>query len=282
MSLEAPSTRWRRLIATPPQAVSLAEGALLIAAGEYPSLDIDAWLQRIAGFGVELRRRLHADAAPADALLVLNRYLFDEQGFRGNTDDYYDPRNSFLNDVIERRLGIPISLAVLYIEVGRSVGLPLHGVSFPGHFLVRCAVREGTVMVDPFARGASLGAEELGGLLERAVPEGAGTKPKLTQAMLAPAEPKAVLARMLQNLHQIYARRGEHAKALAACDRILLLMPEAAEVYRSRAELYLALDCPRGAVDDLRSYLLRRPGAADTQATRRRIAELERLASRLH
>jgi regulator of sirC expression with transglutaminase-like and TPR domain len=141
--------RWQRIAAAAPQNVSLAEGALLIAAEEYVDLDIDDYLRRIDEMGATLHRRLRSDISATEALLALNRYVFEELGFSGNAQDYYDPRNSFLNEVVDRRLGIPITLAVLYIEIGRRIGLSLHGVSFPSHFLVKCALRDGAVILDP-------------------------------------------------------------------------------------------------------------------------------------
>src|SRR4029077_4369629 len=139
--------RWERLVQTPAQEVNLAEGALLIAAAEYGNLDVDAYLARIDEMGFELRKRLRSDVSTTETIIALNRYVFDELGFTGNSADYYDPRNSYLNDVIDRRLGIPITLSVVYIEIGARVGLKLEGVSFPSHFLVRCALREGAVIL---------------------------------------------------------------------------------------------------------------------------------------
>jgi regulator of sirC expression with transglutaminase-like and TPR domain len=152
---------WRRIARMRDEDVSLAEGALWIAASEYPGLAIDDYLARLHEMAAKLRGRLRADVATAEKLLALNHYLFDELGFSGNGDDFYDPRNSFLNEVIERRVGIPITLGVVYIEIGRRIGLGLHGVSFPGHFLVKCALRDGIVVLDPYSGGVSLGADEL-------------------------------------------------------------------------------------------------------------------------
>ena len=152
---------WRRIAGMRDEDVSLAEGALWIAASEYPGLAIDDYLACLHDMAAKLRGRLRADIATADKLMALNRYLFDELGFSGNSDDFYDPRNSFLNEVIERRVGIPITLGVVYIEIGRRIGLGLHGVSFPGHFLVKCALRDGIVVLDPYSRGVSLDADEL-------------------------------------------------------------------------------------------------------------------------
>jgi regulator of sirC expression with transglutaminase-like and TPR domain len=278
---QAAAERWQRLASSESDDVSLAEGALLIAAEEYEDLDVDSYLQRIDEMAATLRHRLRSDISATEALLALNRYLFDELGFSGNAGDYYDPRNSFLNEVIERRLGIPITLAVLYIEIGRRIGLPLHGVSFPAHFLVKCDLGEGTIIIDPFARGASLGIDDLQARLKTVskVPE---TDPALIASLLTAAPPREIFARMLRNLRAIYLSRGETLKALSACDRVVSLLPDVAEEYRERGELYAALECFRAAVADFRQYLKLRPDAADSRVVAERIAELEPVAARLN
>jgi regulator of sirC expression with transglutaminase-like and TPR domain len=273
--------RWQRIATAPAGEVSLAEGALLIAAEEYPSLARDHYLQLIEEMGSTLRARLRRDISTSEALLALNHYFYDDLGFGPNADDYYDPRNSFLNEVIDRRRGIPITLAVLYIEIGRRIGLPLYGVSFPSNFLVKCTLRDGVIVLDPFARGASLGIDDLRERLKAVVGDVELT-PEVMKTMLAAADPRDVFARMLRNLRSIYARRGDRLKALAASDRIITLQPAAAEEYRERAHLYVELECLRGALADYRSYLRHRPHAADAEEIRRRVAELEPQAARLN
>lgn len=278
--MKAVAGRWEK-IAAAKEAASLAEGALLIAAEEYVELDVDAWLRRIEGMGETLRARLRADISSTDALIALNHYLFEELGFCGNSEDYYDPRNSYLNDVIERRRGIPITLAVLYIEIGRRIGLPLYGVSFPAHFLVKCALRDGTLVLDPYARGASLGLDDLQARLE-SVTHGLPLDEPAIASLLAPATPQEIFARILRNLRAIHAGRGEDLKALGACHRIVALQPEAAEDIRERADLHAKLECMHSALADYRRYLALRPQASDTERINSRIAELEPLAARLH
>jgi regulator of sirC expression with transglutaminase-like and TPR domain len=272
--------RWQR-VAAAADTVSLAEGALLIAADEYQELDIDTYVERIDELGAVLRRRLRSDISTTEALLALNHYVFDELGFSGNTADYYDPRNSYLNDVIERRLGIPITLAVLYIEIGQRIGLPLHGVSFPGHFLVKCVLREGAIILDPYARGASLSLEDLQQRLQAVVKE-AELDPSVLRKMLASAAPRDIFVRMLRNLRAIHLSAGDRLKALGASNRIITLLPGAADDYRDRADLYVELECFRAALDDFRSYLRLRPDAQDSEAVSRRIAELEPTVARLN
>ena len=279
--MSAASDRWERIASARSDDVSLAEGALLIAAEEYEGLDVDRYLERIDEMGAVLRRRLRSDISTAEALIALNRYVFEELGFSGNTDDYYDPRNSYLNDVIERRVGIPITLAVVYIEIGRRIGLSLQGVSFPTHFLVKCVLREGAIILDPYARGASLGVDDLQERL-RSVSEGLELDPTLVASLLTPAAPADIFARMLRNLRAIHLERGEHLKALCASNRILGLQPDAADEYRERGELYDKLECVRAALADFRHYLKLNPQARDSDRVARRMADLEPLAARLN
>ena len=273
--------RWQRIATSLADDVSLAEGALLIAAEEYRDLDVDSYLKRIDEMGSTLRRRLRSDISTTEALIALNRYVFEELGFSGNADDYYDPRNSYLNDVIDRRLGIPITLAVLYIEIGRRIGLPLHGVSFPSHFLVKCVLREGAIILDPYARGASLGVEDLQQRLQ-AIAQDVELDQSVLKSMLTAAAPRDIFARMLRNLRAIYMNRGDRLKALGASNRIIMLAPGAAEGYRDRAELYLELECFRAALTDFRSYLRLKPDAHDSDTVTRHIAKLEPVAARLN
>lgn len=279
--MSAASDRWERIASARNDEVSLAEGALLIAAEEYEGLDVDRYLERIDEMGAVLRRRLRSDISTTEALIALNRYVFEELGFSGNTDDYYDPRNSYLNDVIERRVGIPITLAVVYIEIGRRIGLSLQGVSFPTHFLVKCVLREGAIILDPFARGASLGVDDLQKRLS-SVSEGLELDPALVASLLTPAAPADIFARMLRNLRAIHLERGEHLKALCASNRILALQPDAADEYRERGELYDKLECFRAALADFRHYLKLNPQARDSDRVARRMSELEPIAARLN
>ena len=274
------SARWKEIVAGPEEDIDLAEAALVIAAHEYPGLDVNAYLARIAEMAETLKGRLRRDISPTDALITLNRYLFEELGFSGNTADYYDPRNSYLNEVLDRRLGIPITLSLLCIEVGRRIGLALHGVSFPGHFLVKCVVRDGVVVIDPYARGASLSLDDLQQRL-RAL-RGDTPPPDMVQHMLAAAGRKDILVRLLRNLKSNYLERRDLARALAAADRIIELVPRAADEYRDRAGIYLDLECFRAALSDFRDYLMLKPGADDSAVVQRRVVELQQFAARLN
>jgi len=273
---------WRRIARMRDEDVSLAEGALWIAAGEYPGLAVDDYLARLHEMATRLRGRLRADVATAEKLMALNHYLFDELGFSGNGENYYDPRNSFLNDVLERRLGIPITLGVIYIEIGRRIGIGLHGVSFPGHFLVKCALRDGIVILDPYSNGVSLGVDELQQRLRAA--GGAGeVDDALLGQLLGAASNKEVLARMLRNLKGIYLRQDDWLRALSSSERLIALLPdEAGEECRDRGGIYLKLECFRAAMGDFHTYLKQCPGAADVEDIRARIAELAPRVARLN
>ena len=273
--------RWKEIVAGPEEEIDLAEGALLIAAPEYPALDIPGCLARLSELAATLKRRLRGDIGPTDTLIALNHYLFDELGFRGNAEDFYDPRNSFLNDVIERRLGIPITLSVIYIEVGRRIGLPLHGVSFPTHFLVKCTVRDGAIVLDPYSKGISLGLDDL---VKRLKAWRSGIEPDSDQIknMLATAGSREILARILRNLRGIYLDKGELTKALHAADRIITLDPQLPEEYRDRGKIYLDLECFRAALADFRSYLFLNPEASDADEIKGKTMELQQLAARLN
>ena len=276
----SPAERWKEIVAGPEEDIDLADAALVIAAHEYPGLDVNAYLARIAELAETLKGRLRRDIGPTDALVALNRYLFEELGFSGNTADYYDPRNSYLNEVLDRRLGIPITLSVLCIEIGRRIGLALHGVSFPGHFLVKCVVRDGVVVLDPYARGASLSLDDL--QLRLKTLRGETPPPDMVQHMLAAAGRKDILVRLLRNLKSNYLERRDPARALAAADRIIELAPRAAEEYRDRAGIYLDLECFRAALSDFRDYLMLKPGADDAAVVQRRVVELQQIAARLN
>jgi regulator of sirC expression with transglutaminase-like and TPR domain len=263
--------------------VDLGLAALTIARIGHPALAPDDALARLDALAAAAGKRLAPGAAPAHAARELAGYLFGECGFRGNQSDYYDPRNSFLNDVLERRLGIPITLAVLLLEVGRRRGLGLEGVGFPGHFLVRAPDRGGAVLLDPFFGGRAVSPEELLQRYRAFTGANAGGAPsRLPADALAVTPAPAILARMLRNLLRIYLDRQEHAPALAAVDLLLVLVPDAAAELRVRGLLYEQLECFSAALADLRRYLELVPEAPDIREMQTRIAGLERVAAAMH
>lgn len=273
--------RFRQAIAGPDESIDLATAALTVAAGEYPDLDIGAYRARLDTMAATLRQRLRTDISAADKVKALNRYLFEELGFRGNRDDYYDPRNSFLNEVLERRLGIPLTLSIVYLEIGRRIGLSLAGVAFPGHFLVKCVVREGAAVLDPYEGGASLGYDELR-RRARALGDGAEPARTVVAGLLAAAGKREMLVRLLRNLKAIYTQREDWLKTLAVIEQILCAVPEVAEEYRDRGRCYERLECCRAALFDYRAYLAMRPAAPDADSVRARLVELQSASARLN
>ena len=259
---------------------SLAEACLLIAEDEYPGLDIAACVAKLDAMAATVRGRLAADALAEQKVAALNFHLFGELRFCGNADAYYDPRNSYLNEVLERRTGIPITLSIVYLEVGRRLGLQLQGVSFPGHFLVRLRLKQGSLVLDPFAGGEPCSATELRARLSQALPADRPGKIDVDR-YLEPATPREIVARVLRNLKGIYLKSAKLERALAVMHRMLLVMPESAEELRDRGLVHAELECFRPAIADLQNYLRRRPDAPDASDIHARVVELRAAASRL-
>jgi len=262
---------WSAFAALADGDVPLLSGALLIALDEYPDLDAAACDAQLDAIADALREKVDAiDAAPMK-MQAINRRLFEELGFAGNHAEYYDPPNSYLNEVLRRRLGNPISLAVVQMEVARRLGVALEGVSFPGHFLVSLPVDDGMLVMDPFNGGRPLSADEL---RQRAQPHfGEPVPDEALLRILVPASPRAILVRMLRNLHALYAERGDWARAVRCADRILRLSPDNAEALRDRGLGYLELGHRAGATRDLGRYLRIQPEADDAETVRDRLVE---------
>ncbi len=277
---EAARARFRQIVQRADDDIDLAEAALLNAKTSYHDLDVERYLARINELARGLRARVPEDAQPDDLIVALNRFLFEEEGFAPNLEDYYDPRNSFLNDVLERRVGIPISLSVLYMVVGWRAGLPLQGVSFPGHFLVKCTLEQGMVILDPYCGGISLSLQELQQRLREA--RGGEVSRAIVAGLLVSASKKDILARMLRNLKAIYLERQQHARALPIIDWLLALRPGEAVEMRDRGLTYLKLECFRAALEDLEHYLEMTPAAPDLDEIRGCVLELRRSAARLN
>ncbi|TMG20120.1 MAG: tetratricopeptide repeat protein [Chloroflexi bacterium] len=248
-----------RLLQTPEPELDLAEAALLIAAEEYPDLRPSVYLEQIARMGTELKRRIRAEVEPRRVVETANTYLFEELHFKGNREEYYDPRNSFLNDVIERRVGIPITLAVLYIAIGERAGLPVRGVGMPGHFLVKYApASSGEIFIDAF-NGRTLSRQECAKMLEDMY----GGTVKMRPALLEPSTKRQILARILNNLKSLYLSRGDLARALAASDRIMLTDPHLTSEWRDRGLIQFQMRHDTEALKDFSRYLGVRPEPED-------------------
>ena len=272
---------WNTLATLDDAALPLLPAALLIARDEYPGLDASACDALLQAHADHLQVEVGAIESTALKMAAINRYLFDEVGYSGNHDAYYDPRNSYLNQVLERRLGNPISLAMVQMEVARRLGIALDGVSFPGHFLVRLPVDGGLLVMDPFNGGRPLAVEEL---RERARPHLGGEAPDdgVLLQILDPAPHRAILARVLRNLYGVYAEASQWDRAARSADRVLRLLPDEPEALRDRGLAYLELGYLPGARQDLSRYLQRAPEAGDAQTIRGRLVDVAGSRAALH
>jgi regulator of sirC expression with transglutaminase-like and TPR domain len=248
--------------------IDLLRASLTIARTEYPDLDIRNYVTRVEALASKVRNSLTPDNSVLDIIHAINRVLFQEMNFRGNREDYYDPRNSFLNDVLERRLGIPITLSVLYMEVGRRVGLPLVGVGMPGHFLLKVYDIEGRqILIDPFNSGAMLSAADC----ERRMTEVYAGELRFKPEFLLPVSRRQILTRMLNNLRHIYMSVRQFRKTLAIVDMVLAIYPRSPEDVKQRAMLRFSVGQLAGAVCDLEQYLKMNPEASDADDIRQTV-----------
>lgn len=266
--------------------IDLARACLLIAEDAYPGLDVESYVTELERLALRLRARLPQAAGADEKLVALNQFLFEELGYAGNADDFYDPRNSYLNDVMDRRTGIPLTLSVVYMELGRRIGLPLEGVSFPGHFLVRMRIRGALLVLDPFSGGAPQSEQDLRERLQRVIPEGASGPLPVSELplerFLEPASNRQILARLLRNLKAIYRGADEPGRLLDVLNRMLVVAPDATSDLRERGLVYQRLECYRAALRDLQDYVEREPEASDSADIRAKLIELSALCARLN
>ncbi|PYV10648.1 MAG: hypothetical protein DMG07_20740 [Acidobacteria bacterium] len=225
--------------------------ALAIALEEYPTIEIDHYLRQLDTLAARTHVLLGQNPSPFDVLKALNEVLFLQEGLRGNTEDYYDPRNSFLNEVLDRKIGIPISLSVIYIEVARRIDFAIEGVGFPGHFIVKHTGQKGEYLIDPFNLGRLLNERECQELLDRVYSGKIAVQP----ALLSPMGKKAIISRMLYNLKGIYYQKEQFHKALAVVERILLINPGTPSEIRDRGLLLMQTSLFSKALADLEHYL---------------------------
>jgi regulator of sirC expression with transglutaminase-like and TPR domain len=262
------------------ESIPLFEAALSIAQDIDPQLDLGATQLEVDTMAARLSKRLPSDASHVQKLRMLNHFFYQELGFAGNVNNYYDPDNSYLHCVLNSRRGIPISLALLYMELAHQVGLDVKGISFPGHFLMKLSVQSGEIVLDP-VNGASLSREDLEERLEPYLSQNAERDAPLS-AYLQEAEPREILVRMLRNLKSLYFERAEWELALGVQQRLVILLPEDVAERRDRGMAYANLECPQAALKDLEAYLDRRPHAQDAGMLRQMLPALREAAGRLN
>jgi regulator of sirC expression with transglutaminase-like and TPR domain len=264
-------TRFRALIRRPDPQISLAEAALCVAWEDQGTECRVGALQQLDAIAEAARPRLVGRSRPPDLVAALNDYLFGELGFHGNTVRYNDPANSFLDQVLATRTGLPITLAIVYMEVGWRLGLPIAGVALPGHFLARYAGPGVEIVVDPFNRGRIWSRAECEMQIASVYSH---PTPALIAQIMAPPSRRAILARLLRNLKNLYAEREDVPRTLAAVERIVLLEPEAAQEVRDRGLLRARLGQLHGALEDLDRYARMAPQAPDLARVRQQARAL--------
>jgi len=248
----------------PEDDIDLAWAALLIAASEYPELDVIAQMEVLDSLAAGAAKGMGDDGDPLSSVNNLSAYLFDEVGFHGNDSEYYDPRNSYLNEVLARRMGIPITLSLVCIEVGKRLGVPLEGVGMPGHFLLRHRDEPG-IYIDPFHRGILLSEEECAQLLRDAT----RTAVPWDQSYLTTVSNRELIARILRNLKGIYLNQHDHQRALGIAGLAVSLQPNIIGERRDRGLIHYQLGNHQAALEDLRIYLAASPPGADTSDVQR-------------
>ncbi|HEY3596852.1 MAG TPA: SirB1 family protein [Paraburkholderia sp.] len=255
------------------ESLPLTEAALSLAQDAYPDLDLQGMLAEIDELVVRLKRRMPEDADLKQRIGILNRFFFRELGFAANVNYYDDPDNSHLNVVLKRRRGIPISLAVLYLEIAGQIDIPVRGVSFPGHFLLRVTTPDGDVMLDPTS-GHSLSEAEMVDMLEPYVATAGDSVGRALRMLLQPATRREIIARMLRNLKATYMQTERWQRLLAVQQRLVILLPGSIEEVRDRGFAYARLDYLRPALEDLERYLGDRPDAEDATVVESQLYEL--------
>jgi len=268
----------RELLTGATTAVPLDVAALQIGSIEDPNADIESALLLLDSHANELGERVTRRTSGQEFVTALNEYLFEELGFQGNSINYYDPDNSCLQQVLLRRLGIPITLSVLYIEIARRLGRKFHGIGLPGHFIVACDEKDFEAYIDPFHGGTVLAEEDCYDLAREA------TGMSLTDdvSMLMPVSPRHIAIRMLNNLRAVYLRRHNLEKAIKVLDLLIDAMPESGEQYKQRAICFVQVDRLPEASADFRRYLRLLPGASDRQEIMAQLNRLDRIIALQH
>lgn len=276
--LEAIRSQFADLVQGPEDHIDVVEAALLIARTAFPDLISSQYTELLDCWADRLRSRLDASPSAGEILSNLNRILFDEEGFQGNQENYYDPQNSFLNRVLELKLGIPITLSLVYGEVGRRAGFPVHGIALPGHFIVGLLHASGTLYVDPFNRGEVLTENECCDRIEA----GFGPEAAADTGWKVPAGKKMILKRMLRNLKGIYRQLNQEQQFFEMLQWILAVDPKATDELKERGLLYEAMGNNVSAIKDLERYLETAPAATDREMIEAKIKLLRRDKAWLH
>jgi regulator of sirC expression with transglutaminase-like and TPR domain len=259
--------------------IPLARASLTIARMEYPDLDPEKYLEQLDWYAARVEQMLPDVPETYEVIQALNEVLFKEEEFRGNQEDYYDPRNSFLNDVLDRHLGIPITLALVYMEVAQRIGFPLFGVGMPGHFLLKHYDIAGEeTILDPFHGGSILTRSDCQSRLDQIYSGQIPLQPEFLQTVTR----RQMLTRMLNNLRQIYMERRDFRRALVVVDLVLALHPRSAEDMKERAMLRYALGQLRGAAEDLETYARMAPDASDADEMRHTALSIRRRMATLN
>lgn len=251
--------------------IDLLDCAARVALYADPQAEPEQAVAQVRAWGEQLARRVPADASCAHRLRLLNHFFFDELGFGPREDEPLCADDSYVHRALVRRTGLPIVLSVLYAEIGNAAGLRLAGVSFPAHFLVRAQLADGALMIDVYADGATLSLDQLRARLAKAAPDASEAD---LHAYLKPAGARDILARMLRNLKFVHAEAADWNALLEVQQRLVALLPDAAEERRDRAAAWERLECPRAAALDLDTYLKMRPRAPDAKKLRQRLAQL--------
>ena len=278
-----------KLLAGAESSIDLGRAALLIAAEEYPEMDLDAYMRTLEELALQVHQHLERTGEPTDwtpttpsecfdVLRALNSVLFEQEHFRGNRLDYYNPQNSFLNRVLERRLGIPLTLSLLYMEVGKRLGLTMEGVGMPFHFIVRCSCQGIITYVDPYEKGKFLSEQDCRKRLAQIFKEQKDFDPQ----WLEPLGARQILVRLLTNLKHIYLHQNDFQRALTACDRILLIEPVQPVELRDRGVIHFQLHYYARALRDLNAYLDREPEADDKKEVQQQIKVIRQMLAMMN
>jgi regulator of sirC expression with transglutaminase-like and TPR domain len=258
----------------PEDKVDLGRAALLIAKCEYPNLDVDFYLSLLDEIAEAIKSKTHQKVASLNPLLLIqkiNEHIYEDLAFQGNKENYYDPRNSFLNEVLVRRLGIPITLSVFYMEIARRLGLKMEGVGMPGHFLMKCFLEDKEIILDAFNQGQILDKEDCQNLLTTVY----GKEIELKPSYFRSVSKKEILIRMLNNLKSIYISSSDHSRALATIERLLLVTPNSINEIRDRGFINYRLSKYSLAIRDLEFYLTQSPKNQDSEIVRKSLQKIK-------